>query len=359
MKETEVKNMIRKEIAAIKMYQQAENPENAKLQLNLNENPYEITDVQTVYRMYPNNNDMHMYDMFAVLFYANQVNFAINRGSYDSIDAIIKIFCTPNKDAILMFDYDFHLYESVAKLNAVEVKKINKLHINGDKYELKFDADKIIETINNDPTIKVFFFSNPSVPFGEFISTDEIFKVINGVKNCIVVVDEAYIEFSSYSKNSVAEIKNYPNLVIMRSASQSMALAGLRLGLIFASEDIISIVKQIQSPHLIPTPVLEVFKNIIPKKLNNILGTIKLIEHERNIMLEELPTIKCFKHVFPSSTNFIFVIFNKEIDVIHDYLLKNNIIIEPQGHVIENGATITIGAGEHNRFVMDLVKLLK
>ncbi len=268
----------------------------------------------------------------------------IGNGSDEAIDILFRAFCEPGKDNAIICPPTYGMYEVSAAINNV---KIIKVPLFVETFQL--DTKNILESITE--TTKLIFFCCPNNPTGNGVKWQDI-KTILELFNGIVVIDEAYIDFSSY-KSLLYELENYPNLVILQTLSKAWGLAGLRVGLAFTSATIINVFNKIKPPYNINS----VSQKLALKELKNqeeISKQVKEIISEREKLTFEITRLNCVLKVYPSEANFILV---KTLSAtnIYKYLVENKIIVRNRTNVLlcEDCLRITIGTMEENKLLLD------
>jgi histidinol-phosphate aminotransferase len=256
------------------------------------------------------------------------------RGADEAIDLVIRSFCEPIKDSILVCPPTYGMYEVCAKIcsiNAISVPLNNNFQL-----DMLGISAKLSES-------KVLFICSPNNPTGNLINRKDIIELLNLTKNkTLVVVDEAYIEFSSV--NSVLDlVESYPNLIIIRTMSKAFGMAAIRCGFILAHDDVINNIRKIIAPFPIPDPCANIALIALSKQNieTMMIRTNSLIDI-KNKFCEKLVTLNCVEIVYPTHTNFVLVKFNTNT---FKHLLNQGIVCRNQNH--EKGLTncirITIG----------------
>ena len=276
-------------------------------------------------------------------------NIFLGNGSDEAIDILFRAFCNPGKDNVIICPPTYGMYEVSANINDVEIRKINLLA----NFELNLDSIKAAI----DENTKLIFVCSPNNPTGNSIRREDIELLLNNFKG-IVVVDEAYINFAK-QKTFIAELTQYPNLVILQTLSKAWGMAGLRVGMAYASEQIIDIFNKIKPPYNINVAsqklALEALENV--EKVNE---WIKEIVSERKKLSSEIEKLPFALNVYPSDANFILV---KTTDAkrIYTYLTDNEIVIRDRSKVAlcEGCLRFTIGTKEENKQVIEKLKQYK
>jgi len=274
-------------------------------------------------------------------------NIFLGNGSDEAIDILFRAFCNPAKDNIIVCPPTYGMYEVSANINDVAVKKIPLT-----KDEFQLDLDSILNAI--DSQTKLIFICCPNNPTGNAVAWSSI-KTILEKFDGIVILDEAYINFASY-RSLIPELLNYPNLVILQTLSKAWGLAGLRVGMAFASEPIIDLFNKIKPPYNINVVsqqiALDALNNI--DKVNN---WIKEIVTERKNLKAEIEKLHFVLKVYPSEANFLLV---KTVDAnkIYHYLESKEIIVRNRNSVTlcEGCIRITIGTKDENKSLINVLK---
>jgi len=271
-------------------------------------------------------------------------NIFMGNGSDEAIDILFRAFCQPAKDNVIVCPPTYGMYEVSANINDIAVVKVPLL-----PESFQLDQDNILRAITTNT--KLIFICCPNNPTGNGVSWDTI-KVLLERFNGIVVIDEAYINFASY-RSLIPELLNYPNLMILQTLSKAWGLAGLRVGMAFASEPIIDVFNKIKPPYNINAVsqqiVFDALDNV--SVVNNWIKEI-VVERERlTLAFSKLPFVK---KVYKSDANFLLVKVGDPIQL-YDYLTKNRIIIRDRSKVIlcEGCLRFTIGTKEENNIVLD------
>lgn len=275
-------------------------------------------------------------------------NIFLGNGSDEAIDLLYRIFCEPGRDNVLIFPPTYGMYEVCAEMNDVKVKKINLTK------EYQLDIEAIEQAI--DPNTKLIFICSPNNPTGNSINRNDIEIILNNF-NGIVVIDEAYINYAK-QKTFIPELTEYPNLVVMQTLSKAWGLAGLRLGMAFASENIISLMNKVKYPYNINTAT----QLLVLDALNNIDWVnehITITVNEREKLKEELLGLSFTEKICPSDANFLLAKM-KNAPAIYKELVENGIIVRDRSKVIlcEDCLRITVGTETENKKLIDVLNNL-
>ncbi len=263
----------------------------------------------------------------------------IGNGSDEAIDILFRAFCDPGKDKVIVCPPTYGMYEVSAAINDVSVIKIN---LTTETFQL--ETEKIISAF--DPNVKLIFLCCPNNPTGNGVKAADI-KLLLEKFSGIVVVDEAYINFASY-KSLLAELPNYPNLVILQTLSKAWGMAGLRIGMAFASSQIINVFNKIKPPYNINA----ISQQLAGEALENIElvnSFIKEIVSEREKLSASLKNFPFIKKVYPSEANFLLVKMDNP-KRLYDFLISKQIIVRDRSKapLCEGCLRITVGTKEEN-----------
>ena len=273
-------------------------------------------------------------------------NIFLGNGSDEAIDILFRAFCRPGVDNVITLPPTYGMYEVSANINDVEVRKI-KLTLD---YQL--DMEGIAEAI--DENTKIIFICSPNNPTGNSINRADIETILANFQG-LVVIDEAYINYSR-QKTFIQELTEYANLVVLHTLSKAWGLAGLRLGMAFASKEIIEVFNKVKPPYNINEAsqriALEALQNV--EQINN---WIKLTVSEREKLINDLGKLELVLKIFPSDANFILI---KTIDAkgIYDHLVNNGIIVRDRSKVelCEGSLRITVGTPDENKTLITNLK---
>ncbi|MNK80379.1 Histidinol-phosphate aminotransferase [compost metagenome] len=267
----------------------------------------------------------------------------MGNGSDEAIDILYRAFCTPGVDNVILVPPTYGMYEVSANINDVAFKKVN---LTAD-YQL--DLDGIANAI--DAHTKLIFICSPNNPTGNSIRRQDIETVLNNFQG-LVVVDEAYINFSAV-KSFTQELTEYPNLVVLQTLSKAWGLAALRLGMAFASKEIIAVYNKIKPPYNIN----QATQDIVLEALNNVDQVndwIKETVSEREKLVRELLELDYVQYITPSDANFILVKMEQPREI-YDYLVQYGIIVRDRSKVelCEGCLRITVGTPAENRTLLE------
>jgi len=270
-------------------------------------------------------------------------NMFIGNGSDECIDILYRGFCNPGKDNVIICPPTYGMYEVSANINDVEIRKARLLD--------DFQLDLIhLENLVDENT-KLIWICSPNNPTANSFHREDIETILNNF-NGIVVIDEAYINFSK-QKSFIQELTEYPNLVVMQTLSKAWGLAALRLGMAFASEDIIAVYNKIKPPYNISQAVQELVLQAL-ENVEQVNGFIKELVQSREELEASLKQLPVVQKVYPSDANFLLVKVN-DARGIYEYLLSSAIVVRDRSKVelCEGCLRITVGTKDENQKLID------
>lgn len=334
-----LKELVRPNIWNLKPYSSARNEfqGEASVFLDANESPY-----NEPYNRYPDPLQWKLKDRISELKGIEQASIFLGNGSDEPIDLLIRAFCEPATDTILSIDPSYGMYQVAADINNVACHKVR---LNDD---FSLNAATLLQAVK--ASTKIIFLCSPNNPTGNILSRVELHKVISGFEG-IVVIDEAYIDFSS-SPSFIKELKGFPNLVVLQTLSKAWGAAGIRLGMAFASPEIIGILNKIKYPYNINLLTQEKALEIVNRQ-EAMKGELLEILNERTLVetaLQELPFVK---QIYPSDANFILVKVDAP-NATYNYLVEKGIIVRNRNMVTlcEGCLRITIGTPQQNNTLL-------
>ncbi len=344
-----LENIVRENIKHLTPYSSARKEFSGAAQvfLDANENSFG-SPLPTDYNRYPDPLQSKIKEKIAGINNVKSSEIFIGNGSDEAIDLLFRIFCEPRKDNVLICPPTYGMYQVSAEINDIQIKRAN--------LTTDFQLDTAAINAAIDANTKLLFVCSPNNPTGNSLARESILDLAKNF-NGIVVVDEAYIHFSS-EKSLLDEINNLPNLVVLQTFSKAWGLAGLRVGLAFANAEIIEYFNKTKPPYNIS----EIAQNAILDALENaekVEKTINEIISEREKLIEKLRELPIVTKIYPTDANFVLV---KTIDAnsIYKFLLDEQIVVRNRNNVelCEGCLRITIGTQEENeKLIKSLGKL--
>jgi len=317
----------------------------ASVFLDANENAYG-SPLENDYNRYPDPLQIELKDAISKIKGVPIPNTFLGNGSDEAIDILIRAFCQPGRDNILIVPPTYGMYEVAANINDVDIKRVNL----NEQYQL--DLEGISEAI--DENTKLIFVCSPNNPTGNSLYRDDIETLLANF-NGVVVVDEAYINYSR-QKSFIQELTEYGNLVVLQTLSKAWGLAGLRIGIAFASEEIIEVFNKIKPPYNINQSSQELALKGL-KEIEKINHWIRETISERDQLIKDLLMFPFVEKIFPSDANFILV-KTQNVTAVYNHLANQEIIVRDRSKVslCEGCLRITIGTPAENQLLIESLK---
>ena len=342
-----LQNLLRKNIKELIPYSSArdEFKGEASVYLDANENSYG-SPLNESFNRYPDPLQFKVKKRLSEIKGVPPQNIFLGNGSDEAIDILFRAFCNPGSDNVITVPPTSGMYEVSANINDVEVHKI-KL-----KTDFQLNMEGIAEAI--DEHTKIIFICSPNNPTGNSINRDDIETILANF-NGLVVIDEAYINYSR-QKTFIQELTEYSNLVVLQTLSKAWGLAGLRVGMAFASEEIIEIFNKVKPPYNINEAsqalALQALQNV-----EQVNSWIKETVAERETLKSELNTIESVLTIYPSDANFILVKTIKPKEI-YQFMVNRGIIVRDRSKVelCEGCLRITIGTPKENELLIEAFK---
>ena len=342
-----IENLIRENIKSLKPYSSAreefKNSASNLVYLDANENPFD-----TGLNRYPDPQQNLVKAALAKIKNVSREQLLLGNGSDEVLDLIFRVFCEPKVDTVIALPPTYGMYEVLANTNDVGLIKISLL----DNYQP--NIDEILKAQNSQT--KLLFLCSPNNPTANSFNADKIETLIKKFTG-IVVIDEAYIDFS-LQESWIGRLNEFPNLIVIQTLSKAYGLAGIRLGACYSSTKIISFLNKIKPPYnvnqLTQQTALKALQNSI--KTNN---EIAIIISERNQLIIDLEEISFIVKVYPSDANFLLVKVDNAIVRYHQ-LVEHKIIVRNRTNLplCENCLRFSVGTKEENKKLMNTLKLL-
>lgn len=339
-----LKELTRPNIWALKPYSSARDEYNgaaASVFLDANENPYNLP-----HNRYP---DPLQRDLKAELTRIKQVkaeNIFLGNGSDEAIDLVFRAFCEPGVDNVVAIDPTYGMYKVCADVNNVEYRNV----LLDDAFQ--FTADALLAT--TDEHTKLIFLCSPNNPTGNDLLRTEIEKTLAAFGG-LVIIDEAYNDFSS-APSFLQQLDKYPNLVVFQTFSKAWGCAAIRLGMAFASAEIISIFNKIKYPYNVNQLTQQQALSML-QRYDEIEGWVKELIAERGRLMDAFSTLTCVKEIFPSDANF-FLARVTDAGAIYNYLVAKGIIVRNRSSIslCGNCLRVTVGTPAENKTLLDALQ---
>ncbi|MGN8224850.1 histidinol-phosphate transaminase [Gracilimonas sp. BCB1] len=337
-----IEALVRENIRNLKPYRSARDDFDRGILLDANENsmgaPYQ-DDLEL--NRYPMPYQEELREKIAIFREVEKQNVFVGVGSDEAIDLLFRIFCNPGKDRVIVNPPTYGMYKVSANINDIQVDEV--LLTEG----FQLQPQKILEAVQ--PETKIIFICSPNNPTANSMNIEDVVKVLEGFDG-IVVVDEAYIDFSG-QESLAKSIENFPNLVVLQTMSKSFGLAGIRLGIALANPEVISYMMKVKAPYNVNKLTSKVAIQSF-SMLENITSNIKSILEERQRVISKLVTYESVDYVYPTDANFILFKIKNAMDV-YKKLAEEGVIVRYRGNEphCEDCLRLTIGTqSENDRF---------
>ena len=265
-------------------------------------------------------------------------NIFIGNGSDEPIDLLIRACCEPGKDNMLIFPPTYGMYEVAANINNVVVKSVLLME------DFQLNTDAALKAI--DKNTKLVFVCSPNNPSGNMMIEKDVEALLKNF-NGLVVLDEAYIDFAE-NRSWLKSLSKYPNLVILQTFSKAWGMAALRIGMAFASVEIIDVLNKIKAPYNINHATQEMALHALTKE-ELVKEYVATILKERDALINALKKYVFIKKIFPSDSNFVLLRVDNA-DKLYNYLVSRGIVVRNRSKVpmCENCLRITVGTPDEN-----------
>lgn len=314
--------------------------------LDANENPFGSV-ISGNYNRYPDPYQSVVKEKLATIKKVRPNQIFLGNGSDEAIDLVIRATCEPQQDNILILPPTYGMYKVCADVQNIAVKQVPLTP------DFQVDTKKVLATA--DVNTKIIWICSPNNPSGNIIERASILHILDNFSTGLVVVDEAYIDFAN-EESFTQLLDKYPNLVVIQTFSKAWGLAALRLGMAFASEEIIKILNKIKYPYNL--------NGVTQKLLYAALGKeekkdkyVKQVLKERERLHKKLADLSIVQHIYPSDSNQLLVKFTDANAIFH-YLIEQKIITRLRSNVIlcENCIRISVGTKKENEILLKALK---
>ena len=309
--------------------------------LDANENPF-----NTPCNRYPDPLQRAIKQKIAEIRHVRPEQIFLGNGSDEPIDLIFRAFCEPGIDNVVAIEPTYGMYGVAAGINDIVYRKV----LLNDDFSL--DADRLLRTV--DRNTKAVFLCSPNNPTGNTLQEQAIEKIVNRFEG-LVVLDEAYNDFSD-QPSWLSRLDQTPNVIVLQTFSKAWGLAGIRLGMAFASPEIIALLTKIKYPYninvLTQNAVLEALQH-----RDRVEGWIRTLRAERERMASIWPKIPCIEKIFPSEANFI-LIRTADPQALYDYLVARGVIVRNRNSVAmcQGCLRLTIGTPAENDILTEALR---
>ena len=333
-----IDTLVRKNVKKMSSYLSARDDfkkENVKklIYLDANESPFDNR-----INRYPDNKHTELKKVVSDIKKVNVNQVVFGNGTDEILDLIVRVFCNPNEDKIITLPPTYGMYDVIAKTNGVENIEIPL------KSDFSIDKNQILKL--HSTSMKVLFLCSPNNPTGNSFDTNNLTDLIKAFKG-IVVIDEAYIDFSS-KQSLISLIEDNNNLIIIQTMSKAFGMAGIRLGMGFSSKKIIDYLNKIKPPYNIN--VLTEKKALEElNKIDEIEKNISIVLDQRKLLVSSLEKLDFVEKIYKSDANFLLVKVDNA-DLRYNQLLERGIVVRNRSNqpLCQNCLRITIGTKNEN-----------
>ena len=339
--------LIRPAVKAMKSYSSArdefESQDKDLVFLDANENPF-----PNGLNRYPDPQQMQLKNKLAALKGLRPSQILCGNGSDEVLDLIFRAFCEPNEDGIITLTPTYGMYAVLANLNGIQQQCVSLTA------DFQIDVPAVLNAIR--PNSKLLFICSPNNPSGNVMSRTAIKEILKAFKG-LVVIDEAYIDFTD-TQSWLDHLSEYPNLVVTQTLSKAYGLAGIRLGICYASEEIIAVLNKIKPPYNINSLTQKAAISAISQR-ENTKQQLKTILDQRTELIKEFKKIAWIEKLYPTDANFILIRVDNA-NLRYEQLKNKGIIV--RNRTREDGCTnclrITVGTAEENKRLINTLNTL-
>ncbi|MBN2600809.1 MAG: histidinol-phosphate transaminase, partial [Candidatus Marinimicrobia bacterium] len=269
----------------------------------------------------------------------------LGNGSDEVIDLLVRVFCEPGRDKVMILPPTYGMYKVVADINNVAVVEVPLTQ------DYQIDIDTVLENADN---VKLIFICSPNNPTGNVINETEILALIEKFSG-LIVIDEAYIDFV-VDKSWLPRLKQYPNLVILQTFSKAWGLASIRLGMGFADPLLIDLLNKIKYPYNVSGATQQLALEAL-SYLEKKDKMVARILSERQKLIGDLKKLDIVQKVYSTDANFILIRF-RDAKQVFDYLIQKQIIVRDRSNVIrcDDSLRITVGKPEENNILIEALE---
>lgn len=339
-----LKELIRPNIWKLKPYSSARDEykgATASVFLDANENPY-----NSPYNRYPDPMQLELKRLLSKVKNVSAEHIFLGNGSDEAIDLLFRAFCEPGEDNVVAIDPTYGMYQVCADINGVEYRKVLLDEC------FQCSARQLL-SVTDDRT-KLIFLCSPNNPTGNNMLRSEIKKILRYFDG-LLVLDEAYNDFSE-EESFLNELESFPNLVILQTFSKAWGGASIRLGMAFASKEVISVLNKIKYPYNISLLTQKHAMDML-RNYDKIESWIKTLKEERRHLEQELGTLSCVVGIYPSEANFLLVKVT-EATQIYNYLVSEGIVVRNRHSMplCHQCLRITVGSRTENDALVSTLK---
>jgi histidinol-phosphate aminotransferase len=338
----EINQLIRPDLLSMQAYSSArdEFSGEASVFLDANENPF-----NNGVNRYPDPLQKELKQRVSAIKKVNVNQLFLGNGSDECIDLLFRLFCRPGTDTAAAIAPSYGMYGVSARINQISLKQIAL------EADFSLDVKRILSKAQGS---KLLFLCSPNNPTGQSFPKEILLEIVQQFDG-LVIVDEAYIDFSA-EESMLNDLANFSNLVVIQTFSKAYGMAGIRLGMLFGSQELISWLNKIKPPYNINS----LTQNYALDKLmdlNAIEKAIELIKSERELLKDVLKDLKIVEFVYPSDANFI-LIKVKDSVMLYNYLISKGIVVRERSSQLlcSNTLRLSIGTPKENKLLIEALR---
>ena len=343
MKAHSIASLVRPCIARLTPYSTARDDYQGELGvfLDANESPYE-----NGYNRYPDPHQTALKALISPMKGLPVENIFLGNGSDEAIDLVFRVFCEPRVDNVVAIAPSYGMYTVAAAINDVAVLEV--------PLGPEFSLPKAELLAAADAHTKALFLCSPNNPTGNAFAREDLLELVEAFEG-IVVVDEAYIDFSSVP-SLAAEVRRYPNLIVLQTMSKARGMAGLRLGLALADAPIVRLMSMVKYPYNINEAAQRLVADLLRQPIDD---QVACIVQQRGVVAERLRALPVVERVYPSDANFLLVKV-RDADAAYEHLVRRGIIVRNRNRVLQCAGCLRITIGlpqENEKMLQSLAEL--
>ncbi len=269
-------------------------------------------------------------------------NLLVTRGTSEAIDLLLRVFCSAGKDSVATTTPSFSMYQHYARVQGAQLREVETRADN----DFRLDPDALLAAC--DASTKLVFLCSPNNPTGTSLDRDALVQILDARRDkSAIVVDEAYIEFSD-DPSAVALLREFDNVVVLRTLSKALAYAGARCGSVIANGDIIRLLDAVQAPYALATPVVECVEDALQAQcLDEAERWIAHVVAERERLIADIAPLPFVRRVFPSTANFFLVQVDDAAKLMR-HTAEDRVLLRYFGGPLADCVRITVGSSEEN-----------
>jgi len=344
--------LARPEIQALHAYDAADQVDDT-VRLNANESPRNNGRYRRPLNRYPEVRPQALAQALAIRFGCSPKEILVTRGSSEAIDLVIRSFCRAGQDSVMTTRPSFSMYRHYAEVQGAKIIEVASLR----ERDFAIDVDDLLSAA--DASTRLIFICSPNNPTGTTLPRAELVRLLQArADRSVIVVDEAYVEFGG-SSSVIELLQAHPNLLILRTLSKALGLAGARCGAVIGQPQVISLLNAVQAPYALATPVVEsVEEALAPRQLCEAEAAVEATIAERERLVRALLEYDFVVKVWPSDANFVLAQFDDAQQVM-GRCREHKVLLRHFGGDLSDCIRISVGARGENDQLLRALDTLK